>query len=402
MKLDRGLAQCDLSSCGVAFRRKPAEIDDAEHNFCSRDHYWLWSRGGPARTARCALPGCGREFPVSPSRLENWTHRFCSREHRFEWQRRGRSNTATCALGSCGKEIRRNPGELGRSLRHFCSQDHYHEFQRGRRSPTRVARPSVIGSGRRRASGRRMLRILSLSEQPSARKIAEQEKLHPDTVRRVRRDYVHARPLTRYALERQHVVPRQTRPSLMEAVLAFCYEARIQSLSKFANRAEMGITTLHAAINRGSATRATLEKMARVMNRSVEELVDLSRPSRRPSPRKVASTIFNVELREGRRPDVEVIVRRVVDILPGANEDSIRRYLDGRQRKARGPGAPRLFTEEEAMEVWRLRHQTPPMPWAKIGRRIGWPVVKNAKGCPTDCRRARNAYAFAEKLLAHV
>lgn len=386
MKLGRDSAKCDLPSCGSVFHRKPSKLTPKGPHFCCRPHYWKWRRGPPA-TAKCALPSCGKEFPVSPSRLKSQRN-FCSREHRYEWQRHKQSNVTKCEY--CSQPIQRNPAEIARSHRHFCSQQHYHEWSQGRRSPPPwPARRTGQKRRRRRSAGRRKVRVLSLSEQPSNSRLAADLGVDPETVRKIRNGKTHGRPLTRYALEQAGVVPREAKTPLKEAVFRWCHENGVKTLLEMANRMNVGITTLHAALERGSATRPTLEKLAAVMGCHPDELAVLSDPHPHRTSRSVANILFNVAVREHKEPDVDAIVARVMAQFPEEKPEAVRRYLERRQRERRGRGPPRRHTREQELQVLQWRRKSPPLPWAEIGRRMGWPIKKR------DCPRAHRVYERA-------
>jgi AraC-like DNA-binding protein len=312
---------------------------------------------------------------------------FCSREHRYEWQRHKQSNVTKC--DHCGQPIQRNPEEIARSLRHFCNEQHYHEWRQGRRTAKTSRTVGMAQRRRRRASGRRKLKVLSLAEQASDSRLAAELGMHPDTVQKIRSKKGRGRPLTRYKLELARVVPREARSPLKETVFAWCHKNGVKTLLELANRMNVGLTTLHAALERGSATRPTLEKLAAVMGCHPNELAALSDPHPHRTPRNVANILFNVAVREDKEPDVDAIVARVMVDFADARQEDVRHYLESRQRKRRGQGPPRRYTREQELQVLQWRRQSPPLPWAEIGRRMGWPIKKR------DCPRAHRAYERA-------
>lgn len=307
----------------------------------------------------------------------------------------------TCEYSQCGISFRK-PRYLARRTRHhYCSPDHAAKAKKGHRRP-----PPLPAHGRR--TGRHLTRVESIVREPSYAVIAGAAHLSESTVRLIITGHHPPTPFVRYCLERADALPRQQRPALADAVLDFCFTQCI-TLPDLARRAGVSAVTVENIANGHDARRATVAGLASAMGRSPADVEALCDPDRFRSPWRTAIRLYAVAImarteRKGFQPetcsaparkvipDIESIVAETLKRHPGADANDLYRRLAEVASRRRGPGPPPTFTNAQAAEVRRLRDQKG-LSWPEIGRRMGWPIQRDRHGRPSDCQKARRAYA---------
>jgi len=289
----------------------------------------------------------------------------------------------TCAY--CGQEFYRRRSQ-NRGLFSFCTREHHFLWLRGRRRPRPRSRAGWGTRKRGRLRGRRAVLLRRSAELPSDEAIARTIGVAESTVTRARTGRTKPTMWVRFRLERAGVLPKRDRPALAETILGFCQERGITP-SELARKAGINVNTMDGLLRRGKgAAPSTIDRLAPCMDCRPEDLIAACAPRLYRTPRKVASTLFNVAVRDGRQPQVNLILQRVGELLPGSDLGPMRRYLERRLKDWREPGRPRSYTEAEAREARRLRDEEG-VSWVEIGQRMGWPVKKR------DCPKAHRAYA---------
>jgi hypothetical protein len=130
----------ECHNCGKTFRKKPNEIEENEHDYCSRD---CWSVGhsqsmsddsNPRWDGGCVnkqCDNCGEHIDVSRNRYKQKENHFCDRDCYGEWkaekftgqenhQWEGGKVKVNCE--NCGESKEVTPARLERSNRFFCDK----------------------------------------------------------------------------------------------------------------------------------------------------------------------------------------------------------------------------------------------------------------------------------------
>ena len=288
----------------------------------------------------------------------------------------------------CGQEFL--PKHRGTGVRKFCSNGCHDKWANGRSKYQRPAAAVKRKPWRRSASGREKAARMQVAGRPSITWIASTHGFSYQalyTVKSRRR----GRLISLYALEKYGYLRPRPRPALTVAILEHCLNKKMKPYHFFQNAGVVSAGAHGRILRTGRADTAVLEKLARAMERPLEELSALS-------PARGFSWFVALLLRPTRPPSVDQIVGRVLERYPDEDPMSVRRLVETRVRaKApkRAPGRPGNWTPDQLRQVVGWREETPPVPWTEIGRRLGWSVKRDVRGNPTDCRRARNAYAAA-------
>jgi hypothetical protein len=309
--------------------------------------------------------GCGAVVLRKPSRPRRKTG-LCAACLRAAY----RTLRVEVPCTQCDRPLSLQPGEVEQQEHHFCNQECARAWRMGRYKiqPRRGQRTQ----GRPR--GRRARKIRALKEQASYASIARAAGVSAETVRNIAIGRRKGDPLTRRRLERVGFLPDQGWQPLAALILDDCIDTGIRSLTELARRAEMSLQTLVSIVHRGNAERETLGKLAPALkNRTPAELEALCDPDRRHHhPKTLATLGFFSAAKTERPPDIEPIIARVLSARPDVDEREIRRHLEALRRKVRGPGRPRTFTDDQALEAARLHGEGKTL--AEIGTAMGWPV----------------------------
>ena len=171
-------------------------------------------------------------------------------------------------------------------------------------------------------------------------------------------------------------------PPLAQVFLESCIE-QAYTPGGLARRAGCWYGSVTRIIEFGSCDKLTLERLAPVMGRSVEELEAMLPAGRFTSPRQLASVIF----RNGRVKDPDKILSKVLQRHPQADANALRRYLQSLLARSRGRGAALSYTNEQKGETLQLLDQG----WgiAKIGRKMGFPLSFDKRGHANNCPTVR-------------
>jgi hypothetical protein len=277
------------------------------------------------RIDRCQ--DCGREVWRQRSGKRPRICREClDKRHRVE---------VSCA--ECGAALKIAKSRAARSRHHFCSTEHHDLWRAGRSKP-----PNLPRSGYR--SGRHLLRVRLLTDEPSVASIARQAGVNPSSLWRCKRGG--GRPIIRYRLEKAGLLRTEARPPLAEAILDFCVRENMCPGDLW-RRAGIGQTTMYRLLKRGYAKVGTLARLGAAMGEAPEKLASLCLP-----------------FRVGRKP-------------------------------ARpGPGRPPTFTHADELRVRQLVDEEG-LSLAEAGRRMGWRIKKRT------CPMAKRAYERAHQGLSH-
>ena len=304
----------------------------------------------------------------------------------------------TCDNPACGKTFPRARGHVKakRYDHHFCSIACRTAWLTGRRQPQRARRPAPAGRWRR-PTGKQAAKHRALRQRDSLRVVAERAGVSPDSMYAIANGSQTPTPLTRYRLERAQYFPPQEYHPLTQAVFEFCFDHAVPSEAELARRAGLTAAGLSYVLRHSRASKGTIEKLARAMERDSEELARLCPPpiDRWHTPLFLARQAVAKTLPLGGTADAAAIVDRLSARHPELNATAIEQAVKQAITEKRRPGRSPSYTAEQAREAKRLR-DVEGMSRAKIGQRMGWPVKLDRHGNPSECPKAKRAYAGAK------
>lgn len=354
----------------------------------------IWKRGTwPIPGTRRAL---AESLGLSTDEIE-----ALLREGGARLRRRSRMVTFACEYVPCGHPATQPRSAYRRCRRHYCSPQCSLNARTGKRRPT--SRPK---SGRR--SGRNFAKAVAVSKMPADQAIADIVGVSFSGIFGPRHRGSAQGPFVTYCLQ-QNGLPlrRHLWTGLGQEIVAWCYEKggpTVAGTRQAAVRLQQssGITWLAflRVIRNGRTSSQMLKRLAVEMGEDFGWLTSLRSPGAFDAPTPYAGAIFRAQVNGGGTPDREAIVARVTERCPGADPDAIRRYVDGLSRKRRGPGAPpgpRSYTDNEAREALRLRHEQG-LGYGEIGVRMGWPIKRKRDGRLSGSPKAKRACKYALSL----
>ncbi len=110
-------------NCDKVFLKKKSQIELTDHNFCSKECFYVWTRENWGNQKEIVCENCGKKVSKNIYNVKNYEHHFCSWECYTEWKK-GKNHprwkpkiVKICEV--CGKEFKVPPSK--EETAKFCS-----------------------------------------------------------------------------------------------------------------------------------------------------------------------------------------------------------------------------------------------------------------------------------------